>query len=221
MDFQRADFVEEWGFLFACVGLTFVWLRPFIKIPGARAWVAGYAALLTVFSATALTGLTQSLFLPVGPFLFALVLIFSGCFSMSHTALAFANSLPWAALIGFHLFRLPLEWLLHRWAQGGTVPETMTWTGQNIDVVSGIVVFICLPWVHQYKWARWAPTIIGLILLVNVIRVVIFSSPLPFAWEVSPPLLLAAYFPYCLIAPMAVLPALVAHIITVRRLLRS
>jgi hypothetical protein len=52
-------------------------------------------------------------------------------------------------------------------------------------------------------WIAWAANLIGFLLLLNVIRVAILSSPLPFAWNVQPPLLLALHLPYAYIGRSA------------------
>jgi hypothetical protein len=56
---------------------------------------------------------------------------------------------------------------------------------------------------------------------LNVMRVVVLSSPLPFGWNVSPPLLLAFHLPYALIAPVCVGGALFGHIVLTRALIKQ
>ena len=53
---------------------------------------------------------------------------------------------------------------------------------------------------------------IGFALLANVARVVVMSSPLPFAWGVEPPLQLGMHLPYALIVPICVGGALAGHV---------
>jgi hypothetical protein len=130
-----------------------------------------------------------------------------------------ASTLPLAALVGFQGFRLPLELVLHHWAAIGTVPETMTWSGQNIDVVSGVAALIVAPLAGRWRGAAWAANVIGLCLLVNVARVAIMSSPLPFAWQLEQPLQRAFHLPYAYILPVCVAGALAGHIILTRRLI--
>ncbi len=45
--------------------------------------------------------------------------------------------LPLPLLVGAHAFRLPLEWVLHLWAEQGVVPAAMSWGGENFDDVDG------------------------------------------------------------------------------------
>jgi hypothetical protein len=56
-------------------------------------------------------------------------------------------------------------------------------------------------------------------LLLNVMRVAMMSSPLPFAWDVRPPLQLVSHLPYAWIAPVCVAGALAGHLVLTRALL--
>jgi hypothetical protein len=131
-----------------------------------------------------------------------------------------ALGIPLQALVGFQAFRLPLELILHSWAKQGTIPITMTWEGSNFDVVSGILALCCAPLVGRFKITAWIANGVGFVLLLNVGRVAILSSPFPFAWPVSPPLLLAFHLPYAWIVPVCVSGALAGHIILTRALVQ-
>ena len=131
-----------------------------------------------------------------------------------------AAGLPLAALVGFQAFRLPLELVLHEWAEQGTIPKAMTWTGQNWDIISGAVALLAAPLANRHRGAAWTANVIGAALLLNVIRVVILTSPVPFGWNVTPPLMLAFHLPYALIAPVCVGGAILGHILLTRALLR-
>jgi threonine/homoserine efflux transporter RhtA len=123
-------------------------------------------------------------------------------------------------LVGFQTFRLPLELVMHCWAVQGTIPTTMTWTGQNWDVVGGIAALLLAPLARRRPVAAWLAIVVGSLLLLNVVRVAVLSSPLPFAWEVQPRLQLAMHFPYMLIGPVCVAGALFGHIVLTRAMLR-
>lgn len=131
-----------------------------------------------------------------------------------------AANVPLFALVGFHAFRLPLELVIHSWAEQGTVPDVMTWGGQNFDVISGGLALVLAPFVIRGRVLAWVFNVVGLILLMNVIRVAVKSSPIPVGWGQHPPLLLALHLPYALIAPVCVAGALAGHIILTRALLR-
>ncbi|HWU43036.1 MAG TPA: hypothetical protein VN132_06340 [Bdellovibrio sp.] len=140
-------------------------------------------------------------------------------FSFSHWGAKLALAIPICFLIAFQIFRLPLELILHSWSEQGTIPSTMTWTGQNFDIITGILALALAPLAGRIRWAAWTFNVIGLALLLNVMRVAVMSSPLPFAWSVEPPLQLIFHLPYALIAPVCVGGALAGHIILTRALL--
>ena len=132
-----------------------------------------------------------------------------------------AATTPLPALVAFQGFRFPLELVLHAWAEQGTIPGTMTWTGQNWDILSGLVSLVAAPFVACRRSLAWIVNVIGGVLLLNVMRVVVLSSPVPFGWNVSPPLLLAFHLPYALIAPVCVGGALFGHIVLTRALIQQ
>jgi hypothetical protein len=134
--------------------------------------------------------------------------------------LAFGNPIPW--LLAFQGFRLPLEWVLHSWVRQGVIPESMTWTGSNWDVLSGICALLLAPLSRRSQLAAWAGNMIGFVLLLNVGRVAVLSAPGPFgSREITPKLLLPFHLPYALIVPICVGGALIGHISLTRALCRG
>ena len=160
--------------------------------------------------------------LPLGglPLFFGGVLLVSSLAALSRLGGRFAAGIPLAALVGFQAFRLPLELVLHEWARQGTIPGTMTWTGQNWDIVAGTVALLAAPLAGRRRGIAWGANLVGLLLLLNVMRVAVMSSPLPFAWGQQPPLLLAWHLPYALIGPVCVGGALFGHLVLTRALLQ-
>lgn len=154
------------------------------------------------------------------PFFFLAILLASFAVALSPLGTRLAASVPLAALVGFQAFRLPLELVLHEWAAQGTIPGTMTWTGQNWDIASGIVCLAAAPGANRHRKLAWTANLLGSALLLNVIRVALFSSPVPFGWGTQPPLLLAHHLPYALIGPVCVGGALIGHLVLTRALLR-
>jgi len=181
--------------------------------------IALTVAWLAVLGIVVATGVVAKEPMPRLPILLAFTLGCGAAFACSRTGGRLAQ-LPLPALVLFQAFRLPLELVLHAWAEGGTVPPTMTWTGQNFDIVSGAVALIAAPFAGRNRTAAWFVNIVGSLLLCNVLRVVVLSSPLPFAWQVEPPLQLAFHLPYASILPVCVTGALVGHIVLWRALLR-
>ncbi len=152
------------------------------------------------------------------PFFFGPILVVWTGLALSPVGRKFAAQVPLAALVTFQAFRLPLELVLHSWAAQGTIPGTMTWSGQNWDIVSGITALVCAPFATRHRAAARVANLVGFALLLNVMRVAILSSPVPFGWGQQPPLLLAFHLPYALIGPVCVGGALFGHLVLTRAL---
>lgn len=135
-----------------------------------------------------------------------------------------AHHLPLAALVGFQAFRLPLELVLHRWYEQGTLPVQMTYGGHNFDIVTGVLAVVVALGLWMGKLPRasaWAFNLIGLGLLVNVVRIAMQSSPVPIRTYLNePPVLLAFHAPYVWIVSICVAGALSGHVVTFRALRR-
>ena len=128
--------------------------------------------------------------------------------------------LPLPALVAFQGFRLPLELVLHSWVAQGVIPLTMTWSGRNWDIITGVLALIAAPFCRRNVIPGWVANVIGLVLLANVMRVVVLSSPVTFGWPVEPKLQLIYHVPYALIVPVCVGGALLGHVVLTRALLR-
>lgn len=189
--------------------------------------LAAFFVFVALFSWAVHSGIVIHYAIPLVPLIFVALLAISAAFAFSRPALATALKLPLALLIGFQGFRLPLELLLHHWASTETIPSTMTWSGQNWDIVSGIIALLAAPFVGHGRLGRklgtkyglkiaWFANTVGFVLLLNVLRVVVMSSPLPISWKLESPLQLIFYLPYAWIGPMFVAPALMGHLITFR-----
>jgi len=136
----------------------------------------------------------------------------------------FVDHVPLAALIGFQVFRLPLELVLHRWYREGVLPVQMTYEGYNFDIVSGVLGGLLGLWAWRAvppRWAVWLYNSIGTGLLLTVITIAVTSSPLPVRlFTNDPPVLLALYVPYSWIITICVAGALFGHVIVFRWLAR-
>jgi hypothetical protein len=179
----------------------------------------GVAVWLGVVSAAVGSGSLERLPMSGLPFFFGSVLVVSLYTGLSGVGGRLASAVPIAALVLFQGFRLPLELVLHAWAEQGTIPGTMTWSGQNWDVVSGIAALVAAPFATRHLAVAWVVNVVGMVLLLNVMRVALLSSPVPFGWGTEPPLTLALHLPYALVGPVCVGGALVGHIVLTRALL--
>jgi len=139
------------------------------------------------------------------------------------------TGVPLCALVGFQVFRLPLELVLHQWWIEGVLPIQMTYEGHNFDIVSGVLGLV----VGLVLWRRgptvdrtsrklaWAFNIIGLGLLITVATIAVLSSPIPLRMYTNEPaVLLALHVPYGWIVPFCVGGALTGHLLVFRWLRR-
>jgi hypothetical protein len=181
----------------------------------------GFGAWIGLLAALVVSGKLEMLPWRGLPMFFGSIFLVVLVAGLSSLGARFADAVPLTALVAFQAFRLPLELVLHSWARQGTVPQTMTWTGQNWDIVSGLVALLAVPFVARRRGVAWGANLVGFLLLVNVVRVAVLSSPLPFGWGQQPPLLLALHWPYALIGPVCVGGALFGHLVLTRALLRG
>lgn len=134
------------------------------------------------------------------------------------------SALPIGWLVGFHAFRLPLEMVLHAWAEAGTVPVVMSWSGQNFDVVTALLAIAVAPFAHRSRAAVWIFQGVGVVMLLNIVRIVAQSTPgspgSPVYTGVEPPVLLAAHWPTVWIATVCVFAAVAGHVVVGRSLVR-
>jgi hypothetical protein len=134
------------------------------------------------------------------------------------------------ALVGFQAFRIPVEWLLHRLYQEGTVPVQMTYAGRNFDVVTGVTAAALGVWVARRGRSRnrlrqgfgaeglvLAWNVLGLALLVNIVTIAILSTPVPFRRFLDgPPNMLPSLWPYVWLPTFLVQVALAGHVLVFR-----
>ena len=167
------------------------------------------------------SGLLESLFIPLGPMFLLGTVSFAIAIGFTPLVTKVSTRVSLAWLVGFQGFRLPLELVLHDWYASGTIPETMTWSGSNWDILSGIFALLSCFFVNDRRWLAWVFNIVGIILLLNVGRVAIMSSPVPFRWQVDPPLELILFLPYAYIVPICVGGAAIGHTLLTRKLLSA
>lgn len=172
-----------------------------------------------LIAAIVCSGVFSRAFIPFGPLFLVGTVSVATAVGFTRLGVNIAKGLPLAWLVGFQSFRLPLELVLHDWYRSGTIPETMTWTGSNWDIVSGILACLLCAFVDNRNWLAWIVNIVGIVLLINVGRVAVMSSPVPFGWQVDPPLELILYLPYAYIVPICVGGAALGHVLLTRKLL--
>ncbi|MCC6507853.1 MAG: hypothetical protein IT423_02010 [Pirellulaceae bacterium] len=214
-------------FVIVCAAVLFalVWAAQVAKPPGARSTKDSIRLAVTLvvycglIAAIVLSGVFQRAFIPYGPLFIFSTTALAIWVGFTKLGTSIAMGIPLGYLVAFQGFRLPLEWVLHEWFLSGTVPETMTWSGLNWDVITGLLACLSCALVGNRLWLAWLFNLVGIALLVNVARVAIMSSPVPFGWRVDPPLELIVYLPYAYIVPICVGGAALGHVMLTRRLL--
>ena len=101
--------------------------------------------------------------------------------TFSTTGLRLARHIPLWALVGVQAFRYPLEVAMHQISLRGLMPNQMTYTGLNFDILTGIsAVLVCVLLLTRRAGVRTvlAWNILGLALLANIVVVAILSTPM-------------------------------------------
>ncbi|HEU4427423.1 MAG TPA: hypothetical protein VFT98_01610 [Myxococcota bacterium] len=127
---------------------------------------------------------------------------------------------PIAWLIGYQVFRAPLEYWLHAMYENGSLPVQITWSGRNFDVITGA---LALP--VAVLAARAAPprrliavwNALGFALLVNVVVTALLSLPTPLrVFRNEPSTALVSTLPFIWLPAFLVQAALFGHVLVWR-----
>jgi hypothetical protein len=136
-----------------------------------------------------------------------------------------AAAIPLAGLVGYQVFRVPLEWVLHELYSEGVIPVQMTYAGQNFDFVTGVLAAALGLWLwagHRSVWLVIAWNIIGLALLVNIVTIAVLSTPAPIRYFMNDPAnRLPSMFPYVWLPTFLVQAALFGHLLVFRAISRK
>ena len=129
---------------------------------------------------------------------------------------------PLGALVGFQVFRVPVELLLAAAYHGGAVPVEVTYEGLNADVVTGLLAAGVGVWAWRGAVPRGvvlAWNVLGLVLLVVVVGLAATSAfgVLP----TSPRVTLPATWPGVWLPAWLVQLALLGHLLVFRALARE
>ncbi len=144
--------------------------------------------------------------------------------SVSKLGRRIATATPWAVLIGFLAFRLPLELILNQLYAEGRLPVQMTFHGLNYDIVIGSTALPLSIWVATRKapprlmLIAWNTFGMGLLSIVGAVA--ILSMPTPFRqFTNDPSSILLSTFPFIWIPTFLAASALAGHVLVYRKLL--
>jgi hypothetical protein len=131
------------------------------------------------------------------------------------------RGLPLWALVGFQVFRLPLELVMHQAYLERVMPVQMSYSGLNYDIVTGITAGVLGLWLYRDRVRHWivvAWNLLGFALLVNVVTIAIASTPV-FRWFGDDRLnVFVTYPPFVWLPAILVPAALMGHILVWRRM---
>jgi hypothetical protein len=210
-------------------GIATAWRLAGISAEGARrAAVAGGLAAIVWMSVTGLaaaSGILREWRLTPPPFMGLVLAVFALAFSIAFSRVgARLAALPLWALVAVQSFRLPLEVVMHRLVQHGIMPEQMSYTGRNWDVLTGMTALLVAGSLRADIGGRWltlAWNVMGLGLLANVLVVAIASTPRFAAFGPDQLNVFVTYVPFVWLPAVMVLAALAGHLVIFRALARS
>ena len=197
------DRAETRGWAFTGLVLLAIWLVP-SAVAALKGWLTFTGNPPTFFALLALTTVATTML----------------AFSPAGTRLV--GGIGAAALVGFQVFRMPLELLLHRLSEEGVVPIQMTFAGSNFDIVTGILALVVLGWSLVAPPPRWAIlgfNLIGLALLVAIVSIAILSMPTPLRrFHEEPSAVFVTRWPFVWLPTVLVQAAWFGHLLVFRKL---
>jgi hypothetical protein len=138
----------------------------------------------------------------------------------------FMDSLPLSIITWINIVRIPVEITLYGLFLAGLVPELMTFTGRNFDILAGISA----PFIAWYGFRKKTMSnsailiwnFICLLLLLNIVINAALSAPFAFQqFGFDQPNVAVLNFPFswlpCFIVPVV----LFGHLVSIRRLIRK
>ena len=129
--------------------------------------------------------------------------------------------LPLWTLVAVQAFRLPLEISMHALVSRGIMPEQMSYTGRNFDILTGAMAVVVAGLVAVGIGGRtlvrvW--NVGGVILLANIVAVAILSTPTFAAFGPGRLNVFVFYPPFVWLPAVLVLAAFGGHLIIFRAL---
>ena len=113
-------------------------------------------------------------------FLLLAILLATVALSWSRVGTRLIRGLPLWVLVLTQSFRLPLELMMHEAAIEGVMPVQMSYSGRNLDILTGITA-VPVAWLLAKRIggrrlaAVW--NLMGTLLLVNIVSVALLSTP--------------------------------------------
>jgi hypothetical protein len=141
---------------------------------------------------------------------------------MSRLGFRLATQIPLVALVGAQAFRFPLELMLHRAYVEGLMPVQMSYSGFNLDILSGLSAIVV-----ALQLARKPASLVmariwnagAIVLLANILTIAVLSTPTPLrVFHNEPANVWIAHAPWVWLPTVFVFAAIVGHVLVFRRL---
>lgn len=148
------------------------------------ATVSGAAALIwmSITWAAAQSGILRNWDQTPPPFAFLVlaIVVLATAIAWSPLGRRLARFIPLWILVAVQAFRLPLELAMHEMYERGIMPEQMSYSGLNFDIVTGATAIVVSAVVWSGRGGRrlvatW--NVLGLLLLINIVTVAILATP--------------------------------------------
>ena len=157
----------------------------------------------------------------VMPSMLIIIILLSGKFSKKWLP---AVSLPW--LTALQVIRIPVEMVLFWLYKEKQIPVNMTFEGWNYDILSGITA-LPMVWLalNNRSTAKrillvWNSICLGL--LITIVTIAVLSAKLPIQqWGFDQPNVAIQHFPFAWLPSVIVPIVLMAHLVSIRLLLRN
>ena len=215
------------------IAVVFIWMRwsAAQRLGETRAAAmratAIAAALATAWLAltwsVAQAGLLARFELRPPPFLLLVVVIVaaSSALAFGPIGTALVRGVPLWGLVLAQSFRLPLELAMHQAVVEGVMPNQMSYSGANFDIVTGttaIVVAWLLATGRAGRRLAAAWNVMGALLLINIVTVAILSTPVVGAFGPDRLNTFVAYPPFVWLPTVMVSAAIAGHLVVWRAL---
>jgi hypothetical protein len=174
-------------------------------------WVAAASGVLRRWDATP----PPFALLVLGVALMAFLIAFSGYGRL------LAVGLPLWTLVAVQTFRLPLELAMHAMYERGIMPEQMSYSGRNLDILTGATAIVVAALARGARGPRWvvaAWNVAGLVLLINVVTIAIVSTPRFAYFGPDRVNVWVTYPPFVWLPAVMVVAALAGHLLIFRAL---
>lgn len=188
--------------------------------------IAAAAVWMSLTWMLAVTGVLQRWDASPPPFMVLLVAILLLAARISLTAYGrrLALGLPLWTLVAVQAFRFPLELAMHALYERGIMPEQMSYSGRNFDILTGITAIVVAVLAQRGMAGRRVVLVwnaIGLALLINIVVIAVLSTP-RFRYFGDDRLnVFVTYPPFVWLPAVMVLSALAGHLLIFRAIALS